>query len=83
MSKQILANLGLKINVKVIFLLFLLPLQFRLPCPSSLRWFGYIRRRPADAPVLSGVIRRTGNEKRGRVRPHLTWKESVKRDLKD
>jgi hypothetical protein len=48
-----------------------------------LRWFGHIRRRLAEAPVRSGVIRRSGNEKRGRGRPNLTWEESVKRDLKD
>jgi hypothetical protein len=28
--------------------------------------FGDIQRRPAEAPVRSGVIRRTGNEKRDR-----------------
>jgi hypothetical protein len=33
-----------------------------------LRWFGYIQQRPAEAPVHSGVIRRSGNEKRCRVR---------------
>jgi hypothetical protein len=48
-----------------------------------LRWFGHIQRRPAEAPVRSGVIRRFSNEKRGRERPKLTWEESVKRDLKD
>jgi hypothetical protein len=48
-----------------------------------LRWFGHIQRRPAEAPVYSGVIRRSGNEKRGRGLPNLTWEESVKRDLKD
>jgi hypothetical protein len=48
-----------------------------------LRWFGHIQRRPTEAPVRSGVIRRSGNEKRGRRRPNLTWKESVTRDLKD
>jgi hypothetical protein len=42
-----------------------------------------VQRRPAEAPVHSGVIRRSGNEKRGRGRPKLTWEESVKRDLKD
>jgi hypothetical protein len=31
-----------------------------------LRWFGHIKQRPAEAPVHSGVIRRSGNEKRGR-----------------
>jgi hypothetical protein len=35
------------------------------------------------APVHSGVIRRTGNEMRGRGISNLTWEESVKRDLKD
>jgi hypothetical protein len=48
-----------------------------------LRWFGHIQRRPAEAPVRSGVIRRSGNKKRGRGRSNLTWEESVKRDLKD
>jgi hypothetical protein len=31
-----------------------------------LRLFGHIQRKPAEAPVHSGVIRRSGNEKRGR-----------------
>jgi hypothetical protein len=31
-----------------------------------LRWFGHIQRRRAEAPVHSGVIRRSGNEKRGK-----------------
>jgi hypothetical protein len=48
-----------------------------------LRWFGHIQRRPVEAPICNGVIRRTGNEKRGRVRPNLIWEEFVKRDLKD
>jgi hypothetical protein len=48
-----------------------------------LRWFGHIQRRPAKTPVCNGVIRRTGNEKRGRGRPNLTWEEFVKRDLND
>jgi hypothetical protein len=48
-----------------------------------LRWFGHIQRRLAEALVRSGVIRRSGNEKRGRERPNLTWEEAVKRDLKD
>jgi hypothetical protein len=38
---------------------------------------------PAEAPIRNGVIRRTGNRKRGRGRPSLIWEESVKRDLKD
>jgi hypothetical protein len=48
-----------------------------------LRWFGHIQRRPAKTIICNGVIRRTGNEKRDRGRSNLTWKESVKRDLKD
>jgi hypothetical protein len=48
-----------------------------------LRWFGHIQRRPAEAPIRNGVIRRTGNNKRGRGQPNLTWEESMKRDLKD
>jgi hypothetical protein len=37
-----------------------------------LRWFKHIQRRPVEAPVRSGVIRRSGNEKRGRGRSNLT-----------
>jgi hypothetical protein len=48
-----------------------------------LRWFGYIQRRPEEAPIRNGVIRQIDNEKRDRVRPNLIWEESVKRDLKD
>jgi hypothetical protein len=48
-----------------------------------LRWFEHIQQRPVETPVRSVVIRRTGNETRGRGRPNLTWKESVKRDLMD
>jgi hypothetical protein len=48
-----------------------------------LRWFGHIQRRSEEASVHRRVIRRTGNEKRDRGRPNLTWKESVKRGLKD
>jgi hypothetical protein len=31
-----------------------------------LRWFGHMQRRPMDAPIHNGVIRRTGNKKRDR-----------------
>ena len=48
-----------------------------------LRWFGHIQRRPSEAPVHIGRLRRADNVKRGRGRPNLTWEESVKRDLKD
>lgn len=47
-----------------------------------LRWFGHVQRRPPEAPVCSGVLKRDANVKRGRGRPNLTWDESVKRDLK-
>jgi hypothetical protein len=48
-----------------------------------LRWFRHMQRRPVEAPIRNGIIRRTGNKKRDRGRPNLTWEESVKRDLKD
>jgi len=48
-----------------------------------LRWFGHIQRRPEEALVRIGVIRRLKNVKRGRGRPTLTWAEAVKRDLKE
>jgi hypothetical protein len=31
-----------------------------------LRWFGHMQRRPAEAPIRNGVIRRSGNKKSGR-----------------
>jgi hypothetical protein len=48
-----------------------------------LRWFEHMQWRLAEAPIHNGVIRRTGNKKRDKERPNLTWKEFVKRDLKD
>ncbi|PVH39123.1 hypothetical protein PAHAL_5G442400 [Panicum hallii] len=48
-----------------------------------LRWFGHVQRRPPEAPVRSGVLKRGDNIKRGRGRPRLTWDETVKRDLKE
>jgi len=48
-----------------------------------LRWFGHVQRRPPEAPVRSGVLKRADNVKSGRGRPKLTWDESVKRDLKE
>ena len=49
----------------------------------QLRWFGHVQRRPPEAPVRSGVLKRVDKVMRGRGRPKLTWNESVKRDLKD
>jgi hypothetical protein len=37
-----------------------------------LRWFGHMQRRPAEAPIRNGVIKRIGNKKRDRGRPNLT-----------
>ena len=48
-----------------------------------LRWFEHIQRRPPEAPVHSGRLKRAENVKKGRGRPNLTWEESVKRDLRD
>ena len=36
-----------------------------------LRWFGHIQRRPPEAPVRSGVLKRADKVKRGRDRPKL------------
>jgi hypothetical protein len=36
------------------------------------RWFEHIQQRSIEAPIRSGVIRRSGNEKRDRGRPNLT-----------
>jgi hypothetical protein len=38
----------------------------------QLRWFGHVHRRPLEAPVHIGIIRRDNNVKRGRGRPNLT-----------
>ena len=48
-----------------------------------MRWFGHVQQRPPEASVCSGVPKQVDNVKRGRVRPKLTWNESVKRDHKD
>ena len=50
---------------------------------NRLRWFGHLQRRPPEAPVRTGIIRRIENTRRGRGRPRLTWNEAVKRDLKE
>jgi hypothetical protein len=48
-----------------------------------LRSFGHVQRRPPEAPVRSGVLKRVDNVKKGRGQPNLTWGELVKRDLKE
>jgi hypothetical protein len=47
-----------------------------------LRWFGHIQRRLREAPIRRRGISQTGNGKRGRGRPNLTWEEYVKNDFK-
>ena len=47
-----------------------------------LRWFGYVQRRPPEAPVRSGILNQDSNMKRGRGRLKLTWVEATKGDLK-
>jgi hypothetical protein len=48
-----------------------------------LRWFGHVQRKPPEAPVRIGILKRADNAKSGRGRPKLTWDESVKTDLKE
>ncbi|RCV13281.1 hypothetical protein SETIT_2G334300v2 [Setaria italica] len=48
----------------------------------QLRWFGHVQRRPPEAPVRSGTLRRDSNVKRGKGRSKLTWEEAIKGDLK-
>jgi hypothetical protein len=48
-----------------------------------LRWFGHIQRRPPESPVRSGILSRPKNTRRGRYRPRLTWKETIKGDLNE
>ena len=53
------------------------------PTQHRLRWFEHVQRRPPEAPVRSGVLKRVDKVKKDRGRPKLTWDESVKGDLKD
>ena len=48
-----------------------------------LRWFGHVQRRPPEAPVRRGVIKRINDVKRDIDRPKLIWNESVKREPKE
>ena len=45
----------------------------------QLRRFRHIQRRPPEALVRSGVLKRVDKVKRGRDKPKLTWDESVNR----
>ena len=40
---------------------------------NRLRWFGHVRRRPADAPVRRVERINLGQVKRVQVRPKKTW----------
>jgi hypothetical protein len=46
------------------------------------RWFGHIQQRSPETPVCSKILRHDDNEKR-RGKLKLTWKETVKGDLKE
>ena len=39
-------------------------------------WFGHVQRRPLDAPVHIGIVRRDYDVKRGRGRPKLGMRQS-------
>jgi hypothetical protein len=58
------------------------PIQEKL-VQHRLRWFDHIQRRPPEAPVRSSILSRHENIRRGRGRLRLTWKEAIKRDLKE
>jgi hypothetical protein len=49
---------------------------------NHLRWFGYIQRRPHEAPIQSGILSRPENTRRERGRSRLTCEEAIKIDLK-
>ena len=46
-----------------------------------LRWFGHVRRRPAEAPVRRCESLDLGDIKRGRGRPKKSWKEVIQHDF--
>ena len=41
---------------------------------NRLQWFGYVRRRPTDAPVRRGEPINLGQVKRAQGRPKKTWR---------
>ena len=49
----------------------LAPIEEKL-VQHRLRWFGHIQRRPPEASVHSGWLKRANNVKIGRGRPNLT-----------
>ena len=69
-------------NVDILIRVGVAPIEEKV-VQHRLRWFGHIERRPPEAPLHTGRIKRDENVKRGHDRPNLTWEESVKKDLKD
>jgi hypothetical protein len=58
------------------------PIQEKL-IQHRLRWFGHIQRRLPETPVRSDILSRPENTRREIGRLRLTWKEVIKRDLKE
>ena len=48
---------------------------------NRLRWFGHVRRRPADAPVRRVEFIKLGQVKRAQGRPKKTWMEVIRQDI--
>ena len=48
---------------------------------NRLRWFGYVRRKPADAPVWRVERINLGQVKRAEGRPKKTWMEVIRQDI--
>ena len=46
------------------------------------RWFGYVRRRPTDAPVRRVEHIKLEQVKRAQGRPKKTWMEVIRQDKK-
>ncbi|PVH61419.1 hypothetical protein PAHAL_3G033100 [Panicum hallii] len=42
-----------------------------------LRWFGHVQRRPPEAPVRNGVLKRGDNVKRGRAMDRSAWRLAI------
>ena len=48
---------------------------------NHLRWFGYVRRRPTDAPVWRVKRIKLGQVKRAKGRPRKTWIDVIRQDI--
>ncbi|KAL6519880.1 hypothetical protein OROMI_032774 [Orobanche minor] len=49
---------------------------------NRLRWFGHVRRRPVDAPVMRLESWGTSNIVKGRGRPKKTWIKLIENDMR-